>query len=125
MGILVYLRMDVLNAFLVATAFCYFAAFIMTCIGKPPLARIGKKEQSLMYIVLSVLILVVSLGYSPVWINFMLGLFYSFACVASFIGWPQIWNAYWTNNPSGSSATGQVLMAFWDLALAMIFFSLC
>lgn len=117
--------MNTLNAFLVATAVCYFVAFIMTWSGKPPLASLGKTEQSLMYVVLFVVILGVAWDSSIVLLNFLLGLFYCFATVASFIGWPQVWMAYWTNNPRGSSATGQVLMALWDLALAVTFFSLC
>ena len=117
--------MNTLNAFLVATAVCYFVAFIMTCSGKPPLASFGRTEQSLMYIVLFVLILGVVMNPYYIWLNLLLGLFYSFATVASFIGWPQVWMAYWTDNPRGSSATGQVLMAFWNLALAVGFFSLC
>ncbi|GAG83967.1 unnamed protein product [marine sediment metagenome] len=57
-------------------------------------------------------------------IYFILGIFYSFATVSSFIGWPQKWMAYWKTDPHEGSDTAQIAMALWDLALATAFFYL-
>jgi len=57
------------------------------------------------------------------WLNSLLGVAYSFACVASFTG-VQKWKAYWTSAPNMGSAAGQIGMAAWDLALAICFFTL-
>jgi hypothetical protein len=125
MGILVYLRMDVLNAFLVATAGCYLVAIVFVLFDKPPLVRVGKKPQILMYFLSFGLILLVAMGHTMSLLNFLLGLYYCFATVGSYIGWPQVWGAYWTDNPRGGSATGQIIMAMWNLVLSVIFFMLC
>lgn len=117
--------MNLINAFLVATAFSYAVALVMTWTGYPPLAGLSKVEQSMLFLVSFAAILIVAFYPSIVWLNFLLGLFYSFATVGSFIGHPQVWNAYWTSNPGGGSAVAQVGMSFWNLALATIFFSLC
>ena len=117
--------MNLINAFLVSTAFCYFFAFVMVWMGYPALNGPSKLEQSMLYLVSFSAILIVAFYPDVIWLNFLLGLFYCFATGGSFIGYPQVWNAYWTSNPGGGSAIAQVGMAFWNLALATIFFSLC
>ena len=116
--------MNLTNSFLVATAFCYFSCFVMTLVGYPPMAKMSKENQGRFYFVAFVIFLFVSWNPSIIWLNFILGVLYSFAAIGSFVGWPQVWNAYWTSNPGGGSAAQQVMMSAWDLALAVIFFSL-
>ena len=117
--------MNLINAFLVATAVCYLVAIIMTVFDKPPLVRVNKATQSFMYLASFAFILLVAFGYSVSLLNFLLGVYYCFATVGSFIGWPQVWGAYWTDNPRGGSASTQVAMSLWNLILSVIFFSFC
>ena len=116
--------MDPLRAFLVATAFAYLACLAYTLMGKPALANFPKNIQGLFYALAFVMFLVTALYSIPREIYWILGAVYGFAAVGSFIGYPQVWMAYWTTNPRGSSAASAVGMAFWDLAIAVVFFML-
>jgi len=116
--------MNLNMAFLVATAFCYLSAFFLTYLGKPPMKDNSIQMQT-MYMFCFITILYSAYNPNNVYLNIFMGLFYSFASVGSYIGYPQIWNAYWKNNPEEGSATGQVIMALWNLAISMIYFSLC
>ena len=114
--------MNPLNAFLAATAFAYLACFTYTLIGKPPLANYPKTIQALFYALAFVLFFTVSIYPIPRKAYLLLGALYSFAAMGSFIGWPQVWMAYWTTNPKGSSGASAVGMAAWDLMIAVSFF---
>ncbi len=116
--------MQLINAFLLATAIAYLACFVYTVMGKPALIGVSNGAQLVFYGLASVILAFVSLNPSITWLNFFLGVFYSFGTVGSFIGWPQKWKAYWTSAPNMGSAAGQIGMAFWDLALAICFFTL-
>ena len=116
--------MNLINSFLLATAFCYVTCLAVTLIGAPPMTKWSKTQQSVFYISAFAVILFVVWNPSVTWLNFVLGIVYSFAAMTTFIGWPHTWKAYWTSNPGGGSAAQQVMMSAWDLALAVIFFSL-
>jgi len=113
--------MDLLRAFLAATAFAYLACLAYTLMGKPALANFPKNIQGLFYALAFVVFLVAALFPIPSEVYWILGAMYGFAALGSFIGYPQIWMAYWTTNPKGSSAASAVGMAFWDLAIAVVF----
>lgn len=116
--------MQLINAFLGATAFAYLACFIYTIMGKPPLVGVSDITQMAFYGIAFVVFSFVSLNPGIIELNLFLGVCYSFACVGSFIGWPQRWKAYWTSAPNMGSAAGQIGMAVWDLAIAVCFFIL-
>ena len=116
--------MQLINAFLLSTAFAYFACFVYTIMDKPPLIGVSNIIQTSFYGVACVVFIIVSMFPSIRMPNFPLGVAYSFACVASFTG-VQKWKAYWTSAPNMGSAAGQIGMAFWDLAIAICFFTLC
>jgi len=111
-------------AFIEATAFAYLACAVYKALGKPPLVGIDTRLQGAFYLGLFAILLYVS--YNPgIWIlNVLLGVFYGFGAVGSFIGYPQRWAAYWKDDPEEGSAAGQIGMAFWDLVLAVAFLSL-
>ena len=113
--------MDILRAFLVATAFAYLACLVYTLMGKPALANFPKNVQGLFYALAFVVFLVTALYSIPREIYWILGAVYGFAALGSFIGYPQVWMAYWTTNPKGGSAAGQIGMSLWDLAIAVVF----
>ncbi len=115
--------MQLINAFLLATAFAYLACFVYTVMGKPPLIGVSDQVQVAFYGFAFGVFIVSSMIPLVNWLNFLLGVLYSFACVASFTG-VQKWKAYWTSAPNMGSAAGQIGMAFWDLALAICFFTL-
>ena len=113
--------MDLLRAFLAATAFAYLACLAYTVMGKPALANMPKNLQGLFYAFAFVVFLVVALYPIPQEVYWVLGALYGFAAVGSFIGYPSVWMAWWTANPKGGSAAGQIGMACWDLAIAVVF----
>ncbi len=117
------LALNLVSAFIFATAWAYLACAVYTALGRPPLVGIDTRLQTAFYLCAFAVFLYVS--YNPsVWIlNLFLGVCYSFACVASFIGL-QRWAAYWKDDPEAGSAAGQIEMAFWDLVLAVVFLSL-
>jgi len=117
--------MQLINAFLLATAFAYAACFVYTIMGKPALVGVSNNVQVAFYGFAFGVFIVSSMIPLVNWLNFLLGVLYSFACVGSFIGWPQRWKVYWTSAPNMGSAAGQIGMAFWDLAIAICFFMRC
>ena len=116
--------MNLVCAFIAATAWAYLACAFYTALGKPPLVGVDVRLQTAFYICAFGVFLYVS--YNPgVWIlNLLLGAVYGFGALGSFIGYPQRWAAYWKEDPEEGSAAGQIGMAFWDLALAGAFLSL-
>jgi len=116
--------MNLVCAFIAATALAYLACAIYTALGKPPLVGIDNRLQGVFYLCAFAVFLYVY--YNPsVWIlNVLLGVFYGFGALGSFIGYPQRWAAYWKDNPEDGSASGQIGMSLWDLALAVVFLSL-
>ncbi len=114
--------MNVIDAFLMATAWAYLGCLSFTILGRPPMANIKKEFQGLFYTFAWIILLFSSIDIFPQYIYAVLGVVYSFASVGSFIGWPQAWMSYWTNDPERGSAPGQIGMACWDLALAVCFF---
>lgn len=116
--------MKLVSAFIVATALTYLASAIYAVLGRPPLIDINVRFQIVFY--LCAFAVFVYVHDNPgVWIlNMLLGVFYAFGTVASFIGYPQMWAAYWKDNPKEGSAAGQIGMALYDLVLAVVFLSL-
>ena len=112
--------MNLVFAFILATAFAYLAAAVYAVLGKPALVDVDTRLQVGFYFGIFGILLYVS--YNPgVWIlNGFLGVFYGFATVASFTGL-QRWMAYWKPNPADGSGTAQIVMAIWDLTLAVAF----
>lgn len=116
--------MPLINAFLLATAFAYLACFVYTVMGKPALVGVSNSIQAAFYGVAFGVFIFASISPLPNWLNFLLGIVYSFGAIGSFIGWPQKWKAYWTSAPNMGSAAGQIGMSAWDLLLAVCFFTL-
>ncbi len=114
--------MNLVCAFIEATAWAYLACAVYMLLGKPALVGIDTRLQGAFYLGLFAIFLYIS--YNPgIWIlNLILGVFYSFATVASFTG-IQKWMAYWKDDPSKGSGALQIGMSFWDLALAVYFLS--
>ena len=111
--------MNLIDAFLTATAFVYLVAALYSYFGKPALANMQASRQGLVYVGLFCLI-VLSLRL-PI-VNYPLGILYCFSTGSSFIGWPQKWMSYWKIVPEEGSGAQQVGMAAWDLLLAVAFF---
>lgn len=114
--------MEFIDAFLMATGWAYLGCLIFTIFGKPPMANFKKRLQGLFYIFGCTIFIAASRDIFPQYVYFLLGVVYSFATIGSFIGWPQVWMAYWTIDPEKGSAAGQIGMAFWDLAIAVFCF---
>lgn len=116
--------MNLVCAFIEATAWAYLACAVYTLLGKPALVGIDTRLQSAFYLFLFAVLLYVS--HNPgIWIlNKVLGIFYAFGAVGSFIGYPQVWAAYWRESPEEGSNAGQIFMSAWDLVLAVAFLSL-
>ena len=110
--------MDLINAFLFATAAAYVAAALFSLLGKPPQQGVPPQIQFFIYIGLGSLLVLSAGGTLPPLFIGALGWLYGFLSVASCIGWPQKWYAYWKNTPEDGSAVGQIAMGFWDLAIA-------
>lgn len=116
-------KMNLIEAFLNATAFAYLAASLYAFLGRPALDGIQANRQGIIYLLPSTIIyLSTKIEISIVY--FILGIIYSFATIGSFIGFPQKWMAYWKKDPNEGSDIGQIGMSFWDLALAITFFYL-
>lgn len=116
--------MTLIRAFLLATAWCYLAAAFYVMLGKPAMIDVDRRIQLVFYYGLFSALVLVCWNPEITVLNLLLGAFYSFGAVGSFIGWPQKWYAYWTLNPKLGSDAGQIAMAFWDLALSVSFFYL-
>lgn len=119
--------MSLIIAFLRATAFSYLAAFCYQLLGKPSL--ISKTSSKLLmdlafYLAMFCALLYVSYNPTIIVLTAGLGVLYAFATVASFIGYGQIWMAYWKDDPEKGSDAGQVGMAFWDLVISISLFYL-
>lgn len=108
-------------AFIEATAWAYLACAVYMVLGKPALVGIDTRLQGAFYLFLFAVLLYVS--HNPgIWIlNKGLGIFYAFGAVGSFIGYPQVWMAYWKKDPEKGSDAAQIGMANWDLPLAVAF----
>lgn len=115
--------MNLIEAFLNATAFAYLAAALYSFLGKPALDKIQYSRQGIIYVIIFGAIYL-SMKVNISLIYFILGILYSLATVSSFIGWPQKWMAYWKKKPREGSDTAQIGMALWDLTLATTFFYL-
>ena len=115
--------MNLIYAFLNATAFAYLALSLFSIIGRPAINGIQKNQQAIIYAILFCIIyLSAKISISPIY--YVLGIIYSFATISSFIGYPAIWMAYWKKIPSEGSDAGQIGMALWDLTLSISFFYL-
>ena len=114
--------MNLVLAFIFATAWAYLACAVYTVLGKPPLVGIDTRLQGVFYLLAFSVLFYVSQN-PGIWIlNKALGIFYAFATVASFTG-IQKWATYWKDDPSKGSGALQIGMSFWDLALAVYFLS--
>lgn len=116
--------MNLVLAFIFATAWAYLACLIYTLLGKPPLVNIDTRLQVTFYLCAFGVFLYVSYYPYIMILNLLLGVLYGFTTIGSFIGWPQRWAAYWKENPEKGSDAGQIGMALWDLALSVAFLSL-
>jgi len=112
--------MNLICAFIFATAWAYLACAVYTALGKPPLVGIDTRLQGIFYLILFTILLYVSYNPGIRLLNLILGVFYSFATVASFTG-IQKWMAYWKDDPKKGSGALQIGMTYWDLALAVDF----
>jgi len=116
--------MDLVASFLLATSLAYLIAALYALKGKPALVYPSNNVQVVFYLVLGGIIFYVALFPVDIILKVVLGVFYSCSAVSSFIGFPQIWRAYWKSAPDTSSGAQAVGMAFWDLVLALAFFYL-
>ena len=117
--------MELVASFLLATSFAYLVAALFALNGRPALVSPSDNIQVVFYLVLGVIIFYVALFPVNIILKVVLGVFYSFSAVSSFMGYPQIWRAYWKSAPDTSSGAQAVGMALWDLALAVAFFYIC
>jgi len=115
--------LNLVCAFIEATAWAYLACAVYTFLGKPVLVSRDTRLQGAVYLGLFAVLLYVSQNLGIRILNTILGIFYVFSTVASFIGL-QRWAAYWKDDPEEGSAAGQIGMAYWDLALAVAFLSI-
>ena len=111
--------MNLIDSFLLATAFIYLVAALYAFMGRPALDDVPASRQGIIYVCLFSLI-VLSLKVPS--INLIMGFIYCFSSGSSFIGWPQKWMSYWKAEPHDGSGAQQVGMAAWDLLLAVAFF---
>ena len=114
--------MNAIDAFLKATAWAYFGCALLTILGRPPLAFIRADLQGVIYALFFITLMLSSIDILPQYVYSFLGAVYGIVAVVSFLGWPQVWMAYWTGAPEKGSAAGQIGMAFWDLAIAVCCF---
>ena len=114
--------MEFIDAFLMATAWAYFGCVILTILGKPPMANIRKELQGIFYFFACLIFQAASVDIFPQYIYSILGIVYSIASLGSFIGYPQVWAAYWKENPEQGSDAAQIGMATWDLAIGVFCF---
>ena len=101
------------------------AAALYSLLGHPAQQGIHPYLQATIYILLGTLLTLTAMDTLPPLMVGALGWLYGFLCVASFIGWPQKWYAYWKPHPEEGDAAAQIGMGFWDLALAtaLIYFA--
>ena len=111
--------MNLIDAFLTATAFSYLAAALYAFLESPSLADMNPARQGLVFVGLFCLIIS---SFNISLLNIPLGVIYCLATVSSFIGWPQKWMSHWKDDPEEGSGAQQVGMAAWDLLLAIAFF---
>jgi len=116
--------LNLVLAFIFATAWAYLACAVYTAIGRSPLVDIDTWLQAFFYLCCFGIFIYVA--YNPgIWLlNLLLGILYCFLAMGSFIGYPQRWSSYWKPNSAESSSAAQIGMALWDLALAVAFISL-
>jgi len=114
--------MNFIDSFLKSTSWAYFGCLILTLLGRPPLASIRADFQGVIYTLFFITLMLSSINIFPQYVYSFLGAVYGIVAVVSFLGWPQVWMAYWTSAPEGGSAAGQIGMAAWDLALAICCF---
>ena len=112
--------MNLVSSFKLATAFAYLAATFYTVLGKPAMVDVPTRLQGAFYFGLFAVLIYVSYNPGIRLLNLILGVFYSFATVASFTGL-QRWMAYWKDDPKKGSGVLQIGMAIWDLRLAVAF----
>ena len=113
--------MNYIYAYLTASAYAYLACAVYTVLGYPPLRDMTKINQLIFYVAaFGVFNAVIALP-CPSLVYYVLGAFYGFAALGSFIGYPQRWMAYWLPVPEEGSAAGQTMMACWDLGIAVAF----
>ena len=111
--------MNLIDAFLTATAFVYLVAALYALLDRPSLVGMPPAKQGLVFVALFCLIV---LSDRIPLLNFPLGILYCVATGSSFIGWPQVWFSYWKEDEREGSGAQQVGMATWDLLLAVAFF---
>ena len=111
--------MNYIDAFLTATAYAYLACAVYTLLGKPALRDMSENSQLVFYLAAFCVFLSVPSMSLPSIVYHVLGVFYGFAALGSFIGYPQRWVAYWLPDPMVGSAAGQIGMAMWDLAISV------
>jgi len=111
--------MNLIEAFLNATAFAYVAAAILALLNRPALVNIHRIKQGLIFVVAGGAIYLST----KFQVYLPLAILYSLATVTSFIG-IQKWRTYWKEDPCEGSDIAQIGMALWDLALATSFFYL-
>jgi len=114
--------MKFIDSFLLATAMAYLGCLVFTLRGKPPMVSIKPWLQGLFYVFAFMIFTAAGLDVFPQYVYAVLGVVYGIASVGSFIGYPQIWAAYWKEHPYQGSDAGQIGMAFWDLAIAVFCF---
>ena len=117
--------MNLVTAFLLATSFAYLGCAVFSILKKPALVGVQRLLQTLFYLFAFIVFQFVSYNSNIITLNYLLGILYAFASIGSFIGYPQIWKAYWKSAPDIGSDAGQIGMALWDLALSITLFYLC
>jgi len=122
--------MDFIRAFLLATSSAYLSAYVLCMLKKTSLAkpatfsyRTFRVLQAIFFIIMAIVNGLAGTITFPRLVYQVLGLFYGFACVASFIGVSK-WMAYWKKDPWMGSDAGQIGMALWDLVLSVVYFYL-
>jgi len=112
--------MNLIDAFLTATAFVYLVAALYAFLGRPSLVGMQASRQALVFV--GLFCLFVLSDRIPL-LNFPMGIIYCVSTGSSFIGWPQVWFSYWkVDSEMEGSGAQQVGMAAWDLLLAVAFF---
>lgn len=110
-----WLNMQVVEAFLIFTAVCYYAASLLGAFFKPTTKNVRPValEVFLMFLMGSIILLNLFLGLSWLWLG--MGALWSLASVLSFLGYMQ-WNIVYE---AKQSDIHQVAMCLWDMAVAV------
>ena len=122
--------MAFIRAFLMATSSAYLSAYVLCMLNFPSLLtpkkinyRSFRVLQAIFFIVMAIVNGLAATITFPILAYQTIGLFYGFACTASFIGVSR-WMAYWKKDPWMGSDAGQIGMALWDLVLSVVYFYL-